>query len=213
MMKETNSKELLPVNIDVTIKGNLVIIKPITLNEINETYLSWLNDPKINKYLEVRHNKQTIEGIFDYINNHRSKKNSEVFAIFTKKDKIHVGNIGIIYDAGNKHVEYGIMVGNKKAQMIGLGGEATILMFEYLFKNSEVRKIFNGIISENESSWKLFESIGSTREGTLRKQCLFSNGKECDAYIYGILKEEWLISRKKYLNLLKNIEIKSDIHD
>ncbi|TKJ17316.1 hypothetical protein CEE44_02150 [Candidatus Woesearchaeota archaeon B3_Woes] len=207
-MKNINSKKLLPINMNSIIEGHMVIIKPISKKEINKTYLSWLNDSQINKYLEVRHNKQTINGIFDYVNSHRSRENSEVFAIFTKKG-IHIGNIGVIYDKDNKYVEYGIMIGNKKAQMLGLGGEATILMFEFLFKNKGFRKIFNGVISKNESSWKLFESIGSTREGILRGQCICSSKKPCDVYLYGILRKEWLNSRKKYLNILKNIKIKN----
>ena len=59
---------LLPINRKNEIRGHRITLRPITENEINSSYLTWLNDPEINKYLEVRYKKQTIPDIYNYVN-------------------------------------------------------------------------------------------------------------------------------------------------
>ena len=60
-------------NYNSIIKTRSTIIKPITENEITENYVSWLNDREINKFLEVRHTKQTKDKVVNYINSIRKE--------------------------------------------------------------------------------------------------------------------------------------------
>lgn len=206
-------KKLLDPNIKATIEGRSIILKPISINEITSKYVSWLNDPEINKYLEVRHKRQTIEDIFDYINGLRAKPDHDVFAIFTKKDKIYIGSLAVVYDLGNRRVAYGLMIGDKNAQTLGLGGEAAILIIEYLFNDPDIRKVFAGAIADNKQSCRLHKSLGFKREAILRQHYTLSSGKVCDGYLFGILREEWLAIRSKYASILKHIKIKSDDYE
>lgn len=197
---------LLPININTVIKGQGIIIKPISEDEINESYVSWLNDPKINKFLEVRHKKQSIETIIDYINGLRSKIGCELFAIFTKKEHLYVGTLGLTdYNPNNGYAVYGLMIGDTKAQMLGLGfgGEATILIIEYLFQNPKIRKIWNGVVADNNQSWKLLEFLGFQREGVQREHVTLSSGEIRDVYMYGILRKEWSVNRARFEKILK----------
>ncbi|SVD86800.1 uncharacterized protein METZ01_LOCUS439654, partial [marine metagenome] len=54
-------QNLLAPNFDLTVEGRSIIMRPIEINDINERYLSWLNNPEINQHLEFSKNgKQTL---------------------------------------------------------------------------------------------------------------------------------------------------------
>ena len=89
-------QNLLAPNFDLTMEGRSIVMRPIEINDINERYLSWLNNPEINRFLEFsKHGKQTLEDVFKYVNKRRSE-GMEVFGIRTKKDNILVGTTGFI---------------------------------------------------------------------------------------------------------------------
>lgn len=201
--------DLAPPNVNITLEGRTVLLKPITFNEINEKYLAWLNNPEINKYLEVRHKEQTKIDIISYINGHRQRPGCEVFAIFTK-DNVHVGNVAITEDTNSHHSTIGIMIGDKGAQKLGMGGETTMLIIEYFFRNPKTIKACAGVIADNEESWKILESLGFKREGTLRNQHVLKDGSLSDDYVYGILRSEWDETRKKLAGLLSFASIRDN---
>jgi len=208
-MDKDLTKTILPANVNVIIKGRMVIMKPISQKEINEHYISWLNNPETNKFLEVRHKKQSIEDVINYINILRTKPCCELFAVFTKKEHIHIGNVAIThYNPDNQgYAIYGLLIGDPRARMLGLGGEVTVLIIEYLFRNPDIRRIQGGVIADNYSAWRVLESSGFKREGVLRKHAVLLSGKICDIYIYGMLREEWLSNRAKVAPLLKDRKV------
>ena len=81
----SNKIKILPPNVNVVIEGRTIVLMPITGNEVNEKYLSWLNDPELNQFLEIRYRRQTIADIYDYINGLRLSEGCEIFAIFLRK--------------------------------------------------------------------------------------------------------------------------------
>ncbi len=204
-----NKNKLSTHNVDVIIEGRTILLKPITENEINDRYLSWLNDPETNQFLEIRYRKQTIEDIYNYINGLRSIKGCEIFAVFSRKNSIHIGNVAITHFNVNNHgtAIYGAMIGDPRARMLGLGAEAEALIVEFFFSNPEIRKVKAGAYEENIKSWQLLESLGFKREAVLRKEAVMVSSKICDSYLYGILREEWMAQRQKLLFLLRNIKI------
>lgn len=204
-----NKNKLSPHNVDVIIEGRTVILRPITANEINDRYLSWLNDPETNRFLEVRYRKQTIEDIYDYVNGLRSVRGCEIFGIFLKKSDVHIGNVAITHFNVNNHgtAIYGAMIGDQRARMLGLGAEAEALIVAFLFYNPQIRKVKAGAYEENVKSWQLLESLGFKREGILRKEAVMMSSNICDSYLYGILREEWAQQREKLPFLLRHLNI------
>lgn len=202
-------ENLLPANRSHIIEGKYILMRPISQNEINERYVAWLNDPQINRYLEVRNNKQTIDSVISYINSTRSKKECEVFAIYTKKDLLHIGNVSITsYNPNNqRYASYGIMIGDIKAQELGWGGEVLILIIEYLFKDPLIIKIAGSVVAEHEKAMRSLDLLGFKREGVLRRQSVLSSGKITDLYLYGLLCEEWEVKRKTFAAILKHMKI------
>ena len=168
-----------------------------------------INDSKINRYLEVRHSNESIETVPNYINALRNKSGCELFAIYMNKSQEFVGTLGITdFDHYNKRLEYGLIIGEKKARLIGVGTLATILLYEYIFSFTDIEKIHNPVVEKNKSSWKLVESLGSKREGILRKHFHSSTNDILDIYLYGILKEEWENQKNTNPIICRNNSIK-----
>ena len=94
------------------------------------------------------------------------------------------------------------------SRQMGIGGLATMMFYEYIFSYTDMQKIHNPVVDANKNAWRLVESLGSKREGVLKKHFLLSKGKSRDMYLYGILKEEWIQSKKNIplINLKIKIE-------
>ena len=199
-------------NYSQTIITRSTIIKPITHNEINQNYVSWLNDNEINKFLETRHLEQTEIKVVDYINFLRNINNCDLFSIFDKETNCHIGNLTITSFNTNKNgsVDFGIMIGDKMSRSIGIGAEVMISFIDFIFSFDIIERISAGAASENFKSCKTLESIGFKREGVIRKVFPLNNGDKCDAIHYGLLKEEWNDKRKKFITFLNMTEILSN---
>ena len=72
----------------------------------------------------------------------------------------------------------------------GYGSEAVKIMVDYLFLSKETMRIQAQTDPRNAASQKVLEKVGFKKEGTLRKN-FFMRGEWRDAYVYGILREEW----------------------
>ncbi len=201
--------KILPPNIDLVIEGKTLLLVPFSINEMNKQYLRWLNDPQINEFLEIRHKRQTMKDIFDYVNGLRSGKKSEIFAIFTKGKRIHIGNIAITEDdkyyQGN--LSYGILIGDTNAQKLGFGAEASVLMIDFLFRNPKIRRLQEGVIAKNTRSWQTLELLGFKKEGILRKHSVLASSEISDLYLYGMLRDEWVKNRPRFDFILRNSKI------
>ena len=202
--------ELLQPNRKVEIRGSRITLKPISENEINNRYLAWLNDPEINKYLEVRYKKQSITDIYHYINSLRSINGGELFAIFENITKSHIGNCSITHfnPNNNGYAIYGLMIG-EKSKNLGFAVDAEIMIVEYLFSFEEIRRLQGGVYSNNKAAWSILELIGFKKEGWLRKSAVLADGTITDGFIYGLLRDEWDKSKNKKVikYFLKNMKI------
>ena len=78
----------------------------------------------------------------------------------------------------------------------GIGFESTALAIDYIFNELNLHRITISILQTNVSSQKLFEKVGFVKEGIQRK-AVFKNGKYCDLFLYGLLKEDFYNERNR----------------
>lgn len=175
----------------IEINTKRLILEPLNLKHATQTYVDWLNDPEIYKYLETRGN-QTLNKITEYI---LSQKKNKVFtwAITTKKANKHIGNIKVD-PVNNSHQfgEFGILLGDKNEMGKGYAKEASLAVLNYFFtKNNPLRKINLGVIKDNIDALKLYKKIGFSIEGKLKKHLIYDE-VEYDVIRMAILKDEFL---------------------
>ena len=72
-------------------------------------YVSWLNDPETNKYLESRYIARTPDSVRDSVRTMLDRKNEQLFGIFMHG--VHVGNIKIgSIDWRYKRADIGLVI-------------------------------------------------------------------------------------------------------
>ncbi len=182
---------------DVFIKGELIDLVVLDEEVVAKTnWYNWFNDEEITKYM-VKHyypNTRAMQlGFFKKeIENNPNKLQ---LGIFHKKDKVLVGIVSLSdIDFFNRQCEIAGLIGEKKYQNFRNYIEACKLLIVHAFNILNMHRIYGGtIIKEVEEMF--CRVLGFTHEGIKRKS-VYKNGKYHDAYLIGLLKEEYIQKRK-----------------
>lgn len=154
------------------LESERLFYKPVGLHNVTTEYLEWLNDPEVNKYLEVP-KENTYEELKKYIQNTMDKK-TFFWGIYIKDSKKHIGNIKIDpMNLRHGRGEYGIMIGDKREWGKGFANEASVEILNFCFKVLNLRKITLGVIEDNSSAVNLYLKLGFEVEGNYKKHIIF----------------------------------------
>ena len=111
--------------------------------------------------------------------------------IIEKKDGSKIGFVAhfhVLHIAG-KLLEIGYsLVPSERGK--GYCTEAVRIMVDYLFLSRDTMRIQACTDTRNLASQRVLENAGFEKEGTMRRY-FFIRGATRDAYLYGILREEW----------------------
>lgn len=171
------------------LKGVQIYLRRLTEDDVTETYVSWINNPEINQYLESRFTIHTIEETRLFIRS-VTNDNNYLFGIFDIKTNEHIGNIKI----GNinhyhKYADVGFIVGEKKYWGKGIATEAISLATDFAFNVLHIHKLWGGAYAPNIGSCRAFEKNGYIKEGVKLSQCRTNEGLYVDDYLYGKVNE------------------------
>jgi RimJ/RimL family protein N-acetyltransferase len=163
-------------------EGSLVFLRPLERSDLNEHYLSWLNDPEVTSYTETGIFPSTAEDLEKYYREVTGSKSQVMLAIVDKKSGQHVGNVklGPIHWI-HRNATFGILIGEKKFWGKGVGLEATKLMVEYGFTRLNLHRIDLGVFADHEAAVRCYEKAGFKVEGRMRED-LFRGGQNGGQY-------------------------------
>ncbi len=168
-------------------------IRALRLEDCNSTYQSWLENPEVNKYLETRWKKWSIDEIKAFVSQVNESKDSCIFAIvLLDKDK-HIGNIkiGPIHQHYN-FAEISYFIGDPLSWGKGYASNAISLVCKFGFEKLKLHKIQAGVVGSNISSIRALEKCGFVKEGCFRQKLYSPSGAEDHLY-YGLLKDELIL--------------------
>ncbi|MBU0477133.1 GNAT family N-acetyltransferase [bacterium] len=171
--------------------GRRIYLRPLNQRDINKKYLSWLNDSEVTKYMEIGIFPTTKNELQDYYERINKSKTDVMFAIVTKKQGRHIGNIKL----GNinwvhRFAELGIMIGDKRYWSKGYGQEACQLLLKYAFNRLNLNKVILGVHAPHKAAIKAYQKVGFQIEGRLTKM-LNLDGKYVDKVYMGILQRDF----------------------
>ena len=111
--------------------GNKIILKPVSLLDVTDEYVSWLNDKEVSHFLATIKQPYTKKMLFDYITAVVNDSSNCMFMIIDKVSGKSIGTIKLSnIDKINGVCNLGIMIGNKNYWGGGLGKEALRLVIE-----------------------------------------------------------------------------------
>jgi RimJ/RimL family protein N-acetyltransferase len=164
-------------------------IEEITLDDVTETYVSWLNDNAVNRYLETRFSEQNLQAVTQFVAS-MIASDTELLMAIKKKDGSHIGNIKLgSINLVHKTGEVSYFIGDKSSWGKGFATEVVAALTGYAFNSLQLRYLKAGVYSENTVSAKVLEKVGYRKQGVL-KQALILDGKENDHCLY-TLHRDW----------------------
>jgi RimJ/RimL family protein N-acetyltransferase len=170
------------------ITGKRLYLRGLERSDINETYLQWINNAEVTRYMVTGTFPSTMEKLEQYYQRMTTSPNHVILAIVDKESDKHIGNITLNnINWINRTADLGIMIGNKDFWGKGLGTEATKLMVQYAFEKLNLHKIWLGVHVSHEAAIRIYEKAGFEIEGRLRNH-FYRDGKYHDMVIMGIIR-------------------------
>jgi ribosomal-protein-alanine N-acetyltransferase len=158
-------------------------LREFTFDDITQTYVNWLNDEEINRFLESRFEKNTLESVNKQA---RLWINNENYIYFTIRCPIsdeHVGNIKLgPINQYHQTADVGYIIGRKDYTGKGIATNALVLLSDFAFKNG-VKKIIAGAYVVNLASIRVMEKAGYSLE-CIRKSHVVFDDKRIDSVLY-----------------------------
>jgi len=175
--------------------GEQLYLRAVDYEDI-DAFVTWLNDPEVNRYLERQLPLNAIRER-EWVENQYKSLDSVSFAIALKEDDRLIG-VGGLTDIEQVHRKamFGIFIGDKASWNKGYGTEAVRLIVGYGFDTLNLERISLRAFDLNKRAIRVYEKAGFTKEGVLRRDH-FSEGAYHDTWIMGILREEWAFERRR----------------
>ena len=183
---------------DVFIKGNLIDLVVLDEGVVAKTnWYNWFNDEETTQYM-VKHyypNTKAIQMNF-FKNEIENNPNKLQLGIVYKKDSVLIGTISLSsIDFYNRLCEIAALIGERDYRNIKNFVESFNLMIDHAFNTLNMHRIYGGTIIK-EVNEILCRVLGFTSEG-IRRECVYKDGKYHDAYMVGLLKDEYLMKNKR----------------
>lgn len=168
------------------LKGRRIYLREVRDMDVNEQYYSWLNDPKINQYLETRFIPQSLDGIRNFVRNKSGSNDEPFFAICLLENGQHIGNIKLgPINWIHRRADISFFIGVKDLWGQGFAAEAISLVSFYAFNIIGLNKLKAGAYADNLASIKALEKSGFEQEGYFKGEA-FCEGREMNVAVFGL---------------------------
>ena len=162
--------------------GSLFVLMP---EHVTDSYVSWLNDPEINRYLESRFVTHTVESTKAFSASVLASPSSLFLGIKSHQLDRHVGNIKLgPVDPHHATADIGILIGDKAAWGKGIATSAIEAISAIAANHLGLRKLTAGCYASNVGSQRAFEKAGFQVEGMRPAQFLL-DGRPEDLVLMG----------------------------
>lgn len=173
------------LNFDPSPEDQTVSLFILTPDHVSQTYVSWLNAPEINQYLESRFASHSIETTRAFVAASLASPDNLFLGIRSRALDRHVGNIKLgPIDRHHATADIGILVGDQAAWGQGIATAAIGLVCDIARDQLRLRKLTAGCYASNGGSRRAFEKVGFAVEGVRPAQFLF-NGRPEDLVLMG----------------------------
>ena len=135
------------------------------IKDITDNYISWLNNPIVNQYLEVRHKRQTKETVSNYINSFYGEEEKYIWGIYHDEKMIGTTNLSCFNKEDNS-VEVGLMIGDTDYWGKLASDSAFNFILDFAFNNLKKGSVTGGCYDENIGMVFTFKKLGFEREHT-----------------------------------------------
>ncbi len=142
-----------------TLTGKHVYLRCMDEADATETYVSWLNDPEINRYLLTKH--ATVDSQREFIASKNTKDDAMLFGVFLREDAKHIGTTKLEpIDWTAKKATLGMMIGDRQYLKYGLGTETMQMMVDFCFNTLNLEEVNLGALAQNAAAVQSYRKLG-----------------------------------------------------
>ncbi len=140
------------------------ILSHLTVNDVTERYLGWLNDSVTAKYISSRLN---IFELRKYVLERCGRDDILFLGIHDKCTGLHIGNIK--YEPVNSILGYaimGILIGDSQWRGKGVAAEVLLATARWLNHNRHIKEIILSVDKKNISAIRAYSKVGFREKST-----------------------------------------------
>lgn len=163
--------------------GFLRVLKP---EDVHDGYVTGLNDPDVNRFLELKHSTQTVESVVQFVTNDLQSQSAVLWGIWEDGHPDHVGTVRI-HGVEHRHrtAHIGVCLFDKRVWGRGLGRKGIAAVTCWALDNLDLRWIEAGVYAENKSSINAFLSAGYSNICDMPDKYLL-DGKPAHVVIFSV---------------------------
>ncbi|OGL48286.1 MAG: hypothetical protein A3C43_05965 [Candidatus Schekmanbacteria bacterium RIFCSPHIGHO2_02_FULL_38_11] len=151
-------------------------VKPLKETDVNEEYVSWLNEPETTRYLStVRPGTMTIASQKEYVRKILASSNDTILGLFDSKARL-IGTSGIQkLNTAEVGPWIGVLIGSREYRGRGMGAAFLWIVTSMLFSHFQVSRTYAGIrVLDgvfNVASYNAFLKIGYWVDADSERKC------------------------------------------
>ncbi len=151
---------------DETWRDDVVELFLLEPRHVSAAYVSWLNDPRMSRYLESRFASHDESSVREFVTACMENPSVLFLGVRIRGSGAHVGNIKLEIARAHGRAEVGILIGDPSVQGQGIGTRAIRLVSGIARDKLGLRKLTAGCYASNKGSERAFVKAGFAIEGT-----------------------------------------------
>jgi len=180
-----------------TLTGPHLSLIPFREEDICARYVGWLNDPEVNRFLEVRFHPQTPEMAQAFVRSFYGDVEKYMWGVSLNETRELVGTATLhTIDRHHGSAELGLMIGERTAQGKRTAVEVIELVLTFAFDMLRLRRITGGTYATNHPMNFTFKRVGFRCEAKCLQAYQVSPGTYVDGFRWALLVEEWQARRR-----------------
>lgn len=169
------------------LEGERVVLRPLTVADVSEAYVGWMNDAVTNRYMETRWRSHSRADVEAFVAEKAASEAEHLFGIFRVDNGRHIGNIKIgPIDIRHGRADLSYFIGDARSRGQGLASEAVGLGVRIGFEQLGLHKLTAGIYAANAESGRVLNKNGFAAEGRRPSHFAFEGGRD-DMVEYGLI--------------------------
>ncbi|NCB71100.1 MAG: N-acetyltransferase [Clostridia bacterium] len=162
--------------VGTTRTGLQITLRPISIMQVSQRYVDWMNEYEIVKFTESRFNTHTLDSILEWVKKTEHDDSEISFAIFDKQKEKHIGNIKLgSINWNHLYADLGLIIGDREYWSQGVGSCSIGLVANYAFRELKLHMVLAGIYQNNIGSIKAFEANDFMKMATIKEKYCFEN--------------------------------------
>lgn len=161
-------------------------IRTLSIEDICDDYINWMNDSEVVKYTEQRFYKHSLKDIQKFVEDKINSPADILFGVFC--EGFHIGNIKLgPINWMHENAEVSYLIGNKKFWGRGIATSVVKTVVDFGFNELDLKKINAGYYEDNAGSAKVLKKCGFIVEG-VRKKDVILESKRVSAILVGLIR-------------------------